>query len=156
MAEEPKKKCKKPIPATALALAEMRRRGWDAEKVEQRLPHCFITRDLFNVIDIVALGEGTIIGVQVTGGDGGNHAARRAKAIAEPRLRRWLEYGGRFEVWSYALRGARGERKLRTLREDPVTLADLPPLQPGQGPADDRTDHKPDPVGEGVADQLGL
>lgn len=121
-----KKKRKKPISTTAMALAECRKRGWDADKVEQRLPRCFITRDLFGCIDIVALGEGTIIGLQVTGGQAGNHAARRAKAIAEPRLRRWLAAGGRFEVWSYALRGAKGKRKLYTLREDPVTLADLP------------------------------
>jgi hypothetical protein len=95
-----KKKRKKAIPVTSMALAECRARGWDADKVEQRIPHCFVTRDLFGCIDIVAMTGITFLGIQVTSGSGGNHAARRAKAIAEPRLRRWLELGGRFEVWS--------------------------------------------------------
>ena len=160
-----KPKRKKPISTTRMALEECRRRGWEADKVEQRLPRCFITRDLFNCIDIVALGEGTIIGLQVTGGQSGNHAARRAKAIAEPRLRKWLEAGGRFEVWSFALRGARGARKIYQLREDPVTLADLPAVglsrqemasQGGESAADDRPRDDADPVQDGASDQLLL
>jgi len=54
------------ISPNARALAECRRRGWPAQTVEQRIPHTFITRDLFGVIDIVALAGPRIIGIQVT------------------------------------------------------------------------------------------
>jgi hypothetical protein len=111
---------------TSRALRDLRQLGFIADKVEQRLPKCFITRDLFGCIDIVAVREGVgILGVQATSNNGGNHSARRIKAIAEPRLRNWLLAGGRFEIWSYAKQGARGERKIWTLRRDPVTLDDL-------------------------------
>ncbi len=111
-----KKKRRRSKSPTQRALQECRRRGWEAEVVEKRLPKVFITKDLFGVIDIVALTGDTILGIQVTSGT--NHAARRAKALAEPRLRLWLERGGQFAVWSYEKQGARGKRKVYTLREE--------------------------------------
>jgi hypothetical protein len=62
---------------------------------------------------------GTILGIQVTSGS--NHAARIAKAKAEPRLTAWLNAGARFVVWSFAKQGARGKRKQWRLREEAVT-----------------------------------
>lgn len=128
------KKRKKPVSTTAMALAEMRRRGWTAEKVEQRITR-FITRDLFNVIDIVALDGTRIVGVQVTSGS--NHAARRTKILAEPLVQRWLACGAELELWSYAKQGARGRRKTWTLRVE--TWAEMQqqqpaPLEPGATP----------------------
>lgn len=71
---------------TARALELYRSLGFAVDKVEQRLPHCFITRDLFNCLDLVAMKEGVgIVGVQVTSGD--NHAARKTKICAEPLMR---------------------------------------------------------------------
>ena len=158
MTDQPKKKRKKPFAATAHALAECRKRGWDADKVEQRLPRCFITKDLFGCIDILAMTESTFLGLQVTAGD--NHAARKAKAMAEPRLRRWLQLGGRFAIWSYDKRGAAGARKLYQLREEEITLQDLwsaaEPLEAGEGPADDAGRDQAKPVEKGVAYQAGL
>lgn len=59
--------------------------------------------DLFGCIDIVAMKPGIgVIGVQACAG--GSHAARREKALAEPKLREWLASGGRFEVCSWAKR----------------------------------------------------
>lgn len=140
---------------TARALAECRKRGWVAQVVEQTIPRTFIKRDLFGVIDIIAVKPtkeqigglccvykrpygalpgaftcpecgllntripGEIIGIQATSGT--NHAARIAKAKAEPRLRHWVDAGGRFEIWSWAKRGARGKRKTWTLRTEEVT-----------------------------------
>jgi hypothetical protein len=104
---------------TARSLAECRKRGWIAQVVEQTIPRTFIKRDLFGIIDIVAITDAGILGIQATSGT--NHAARVAKARLEPRLTRWLEEGARFEVWSWAKRGNRGERKLWSLRAEGVT-----------------------------------
>lgn len=116
---------------TQRALADLRKLGFTAGVVEKWNPHAHIRQDLFGCIDIVAVFPGFgVLGVQATSGEGGNHAARRAKSIAEPRLRKWLEAGGRFEVWSYRKAGASGERKLWALRRDPVVLDDLPAEPP--------------------------
>lgn len=40
---------------TARSLAECRKRGWHAQVVEQTIPRTFIKRDLFGVIDIIAV-----------------------------------------------------------------------------------------------------
>jgi hypothetical protein len=53
--DAPKKKRKKPVSATAKSLHECKRRGWIAQTVEQTIPHTFIKRDLFGVIDIIAV-----------------------------------------------------------------------------------------------------
>jgi hypothetical protein len=54
-----------------------------------------------------------------------NHAARRVKAAAVPALRDWLCAGGRFEIWSWRLKGAAGKRKMYELRREELTLDDL-------------------------------
>lgn len=116
---------------TQRALADLRKLGFTAAVVERWNPHAKIRQDLFGCIDIIAVFPGFgVLAVQATSGEGGNHAARRAKAIAEPRLRKWIESGGRFEVWSYRKAGARETRKLWTLRRDPVVLDDLPMAPP--------------------------
>lgn len=126
--KSPKKPAKKSPTARALEL--YRDLGFRIEKVEQRLaiPGKSVTRDLFNVIDLIAIKPGVgIVGVQATGGEGGNHAARRNKAKAEPALREWLESGGRFEVVSFAKRcsNGRGSRKVVTPRREELTLEQL-------------------------------
>lgn len=104
---------------TARTLAELRKRNWPAQVVEQTIPRTFIKRDLFGVIDIVAICPTGILGIQATTGD--NHAARVAKIADEPRVAQWLTAGGQLEVWSWAKRGARGARKLWTLRVEAIT-----------------------------------
>lgn len=101
--------------------------------VEQTIPKTFIKRDLFGVIDIVAITPDGILGIQVTGGQGGNHATRRHKIMAEPRMEQWLLVGGRLELWSYAERGAAGTKKQVTLRTEAFTYADLAALAPLDG-----------------------
>lgn len=107
----------KPSP-TSRSLAECRRRGWIAQVVEKWNPHARVRQDLFGCIDIVAVQEGQILGIQACAGS--SHAARRDKALAEPRLRAWLDAGARFEVWSWAKQGPRGKRKTWTLRREEV------------------------------------
>jgi hypothetical protein len=117
----------KGLSPTARTLAALRKEGYVAEVVEKRVPKVFILRDFAGCIDVIAFGAGRgILGVQATSGggedQGGHHAARLAKAVAEPRLATWLEAGGRFEVWSWRKAAATGRW---TVRREPVTLADI-------------------------------
>jgi hypothetical protein len=107
---------------SARSIAEAKRRGWLAQNVEQTIPRTFIKRDLFGVVDIVAVSD-VVIGIQATGG--GNHSKRRAKILAESRMRQWLAAGARLLIWSWEKRGPRGKRKTWTLREQEIALADF-------------------------------
>jgi hypothetical protein len=118
---------------TQRTLAELRKLGYTAAITEKWNSFAKIRQDLFGIIDIIAIWSafgagdiyksGGIMGIQTCAG--ASHSARVAKALAEPRLKTWLEAGGLFEVWSWAKRGKRGEQKLWTLRRETVTLADL-------------------------------
>lgn len=116
----PKRKTKSTSP-TQRTLAECRKRGLIAQVVERYNPHAKVRVDLFGVIDLVAIAppligaeHGRILGIQACAG--GSHATRRAKILDEPRAARWVEAGGRLELWSWSMRGDRGARKLWTLR----------------------------------------
>src|SRR5262245_38915517 len=105
---------------TARTLAHLRELGYLADRVEQRLPHCFVTRDLFGIIDVLAVRPGEPpLGIQCTSGS--NVAARINKALACPGLPTWLLAGCRFEVWGWRLSRRSGKYEL-TRR--PLTLAD--------------------------------
>jgi hypothetical protein len=118
---------------TQRALKECKALGWEAQVVEKWVPQARRRVDLFGCVDIVALGhvahardghEGwVLLGIQVTSAS--NHAARRAKALAEPRIKHWLQAGCRFEVWSYGKKGGKGKRKLWTLRIEQLNLTDF-------------------------------
>jgi hypothetical protein len=104
---------------TQRTLAECKKRGWTAGIVERRIPYRPISIDLFGCIDIVAITSTGIMGIQACAG--ASHAARRTKALAEPRLATWLGAGARFAVWSWSKRGERGKRKLWALREEEIS-----------------------------------
>jgi hypothetical protein len=68
-----------------------------------------ITRDLYNVIDILALHpDGTCMAVQVTSGN--NHASRATKVRESQYLDLMLGAGWVVEVWSYKGDTLRRER----------------------------------------------
>lgn len=100
---------------TQRTLALLRSEGWTAEKVEQRLPipGKYVTRDLFNCIDIVAVKAGErVLGVQATSGS--NVSARVEKIQKLEPV--WLEVA-RLEVWGWRQAGPRGERKTWEVRK---------------------------------------
>lgn len=106
---------------TQRARAHCKAMGWTSQIVEKWNVHAKVRQDLFGCIDLIVLDgqPGGPLGVQVCAGS--SHAARRTKALAEPRLAAWLAAPARFEVWSYAKRGARGKRKLWELRREAVS-----------------------------------
>ncbi len=104
---------------TQRSLAAWRKDGAVAEVVERWNQHARVRHDLFGVIDIVALKDGHIIGVQTT--SDGNLSARVAKAKAEPKLLAWFRCGGRFVVEGWGKKGQRGKRKLWSRRQVEIT-----------------------------------
>jgi len=120
------------VSPTQRALAELKRRGWTAQVVERWNQYARVRVDLFGCIDIVAIDPASdrtvpvgpifvrnqgaaIVGIQVTA-SAAHHAHRRAKILAEPRMRQWVEAGGRLELWSWSKKGKRGKRKRWELR----------------------------------------
>lgn len=104
--------------------AELKKLGFTSGIVERWNPHAHVRQDLFGCIDLVAMREDCgIIGIQATSGD--NHSHRKAKAVTEPRLKTWLLCGGRFEIWSWSKKGARGKRKLWELRREELFAHDV-------------------------------
>ena len=108
---------------TQRCIAVLKERGWTYQVVEHWNAWAHIRQDLFGCIDILACHPTYgIVGIQAC--VGGSHSARRDKALVEPRLLAWLESGGKFEVWSWAERGERDEKKVWTLRVEPFLLSD--------------------------------
>lgn len=108
---------------TQRTLALCKDLGYEAQVVERWNQYARVRIDLFGCIDIVATHPGVgVLGIQACAG--ASHAARRTKAMAEPRLVKWLEAGGRFEVWSWSKGGGRGERKVWRVRREELVLRD--------------------------------
>lgn len=106
------------VTPTARTLAECRKRGWLVGVVEQTIPHTFIKRDLFGFVDIVAVDDqpGAVL-IQATGDNAGDVARRVTKIRGKAReLEQCLRAGLRVQVWGWGKRGARGKRKVWTLR----------------------------------------
>ena len=85
----------KGISNTSRTLEYIRSQGWIADKVEQFNPYAgkFGQRkDCFGVLDILALGEGSIIGIQSCGQAFSEHDK---KILGTPEALKWLECGGR-------------------------------------------------------------
>ena len=106
---------------TARSLETLRALGYTAQVVERWNPHAKIRQDLFGCIDILAV-NGHVLGVQACAGS--SAAARATKAVAEPRLRTWLEAGCAFEVWAWRKVGPRGKRKVWAVRRLRARIAD--------------------------------
>jgi len=112
------------VTPTRRSLLECRKRGWVPHVVEQTIPHTFIKRDLFGCIDIVALTPDGIVGIQATSDNGGNHAARRHKILANADAKRWTGHAKLF-IWSWAKR-SNGKRKAWAVREEEIKWSQFP------------------------------
>ena len=85
---------------TALTLRELRKEGWTAQVVEHWVPGANVRRDLFGVIDVLALRDDTILGVQATSAS--NVSARIHKIADHPNLPAIRKAGIRLEVHGWA------------------------------------------------------
>ncbi len=111
---------KKPFAATRASTKALEAEGWTVACVENRIPHTFITRDLWNFADLIAASPSKgIMLVQVTGGKStSNYHARVAKVKAEPRAGIWLASGGRIQVHSWEGGKVRECRVLEITKEE--------------------------------------
>jgi c-di-GMP-related signal transduction protein len=76
-----KRKRKKPVSATQKSLKKLRDEGYLCEIVEKTIPKCFIKKDLFGFIDILAIKGREVLAVQTTANL--SNANARVKKILE-------------------------------------------------------------------------
>jgi hypothetical protein len=100
---------------TALTMRFLRRAGYLVDVCERWVPRANVRRDLFTVIDVVAITVGKpILGVQAT--SLANVSARVKKARECPALAVWLRTGARFQVFGWTKRHGRWFPKIVELR----------------------------------------
>lgn len=127
-----KKKRKKPVSQVAKCLERLRSEGYCAEKVERWNSFARIRQDFGGFADIVAwkAGEMGALAIQACADSGvGAHVTKltnppdsdRNGADRVKKIAAWLASSNRLEIWSFAQRGARGERKTWRLRRIIVT-----------------------------------
>jgi hypothetical protein len=86
---------RKGISNTSRTLEYIRSQGWVADKVEQFNPYAGQygqRKDCFGIIDIIALGENSIIGIQSCGQ---NFSEHDLKIHDSEHTEKWLQCGGR-------------------------------------------------------------
>jgi hypothetical protein len=95
---------------TARTLAALRKAGIPAQVVERWVRFgsdptgglcgkSGVRKDLFGCIDVIALRDHRIVGIQCCAMSG--RAAHLAKIAAEPLAETWRAAGGRLEVWAW-------------------------------------------------------
>lgn len=105
---------------TSRTLQRLKQIGFMAHVVEKRIPFRNTTVDAYNFGDVLACRPGVgIVLIQATSGT--NHAARKAKILAEPKAATWIASGGIVELWSWAKQGPRDKRKTWQLRRESIT-----------------------------------
>ena len=112
---------------TERTLAALKAKGCICGICERWIPRARIRKDLFGIIDIIALEPGRgIVGVQSTGTDFANHNTKLTVEMAENSIA-WLEAGGHLELWGWRKvkmkRG--GARMIYEPRVKVYTLADF-------------------------------
>ncbi len=113
---------------TQRSMEYLRDRGHTVQVVEKwvsiaTMPGGGIRRDLFGCIDVVAMVDGKIVGIQCGATSG--HSGHKKKCMAEPRLIEWLQCGARFLIMSWEKQGPKGKAKRWKLREEELTLQDF-------------------------------
>lgn len=104
---------------TQRSLKHLRELGYHADVVEKTIPHCFIKRDLWNWVDIMAVSPKLgILGVQTT--TKGNMGARLEKARGNAALMAFIIAGGFLDCHGW--RKLKGHWVLDVKR---ITLDDL-------------------------------
>lgn len=107
---------------TQRTLALLKKEGWIAGIVERWIARAFKRIDLFGIIDILAMKEDKLVGIQTTSGS--NVSAHITKALAESRLEQWLKTNNGFEIWGWRKVGKKGKRKLWQVRRIGFRIVD--------------------------------
>lgn len=103
---------------TARAKEYAKKKGWPVAVTERWNAFAKIRQDLFGIIDLIALADNQLIGVQATSRS--NHKARVSKVHESEFLKPWLNTGAIVEIWSFdpkILKTKEGRRMLVTHME---------------------------------------
>ena len=100
------------VPTTQLTLKNLRERGYTAEVVERFNSFTKHRKDFLNIIDIIAIKPGEILGVQTTTYKAASE--HRKKIRLEPLLKEWLSAGGKFELQQWLKPKFRYEIRIET------------------------------------------
>lgn len=129
----------RPTSNTARTLEYIRSQGWTADKVEQFNAYAGRygqRKDCFGWMDILALGEGAIIGIQSCGQAFSEH---RLKITEDPQVAplvlKWLESGGRALLIGWRkVKLKRGGKAMRWQpRIEEYQVSDFLEIPPGTG-----------------------
>lgn len=102
---------------TQRSLKKLKADGYRAQVVEKWNPWSKTRKDLFDIVDILAMKEGCpLLAIQCT--TTANLSARIAKAPESVRV--WLSTGNALEFWGWRKQGPRGKRKTWTLTRRPA------------------------------------
>jgi hypothetical protein len=113
---------------TGLTLRYLRRNGYLCDVAERWIPGAGIRRDLFGIIDLLAIGiDEPVLGIQCT--SLANVSSRLKKAQHCPALAVWLRTGARFQVIGWAKRRGRWLPKIVELKgaDMAATVLSRPP-----------------------------
>jgi len=105
---------------TTLSLKNMRERGYLSAVVEKWNPHAKIRQDLYGIIDLVGVGDGTLA-VQSTSDNGGNVAKRITKIRESENTNIILDAGWKIEV--------HGWKKVKNRWQ--VRIVEITPIEEG-------------------------
>jgi len=87
---------------TERTLKALRKIGYICQVVERWNAFARKRVDLFNFIDIIAIKDDKIVGIQCT--SYANHASRKKKILDNEIAPTWIEAGGEIQVWSWKKR----------------------------------------------------
>lgn len=115
---------------TARTLELLRNSGHTASVVERWVtipghPGGGVRQDLYGGIDVVAIVDGVITGIQCGSNNGGGHSNHKKKLLAEPRMLEWINAGARLIIHSWALQGPAGKAKRWLCRMEELTAEDF-------------------------------
>lgn len=119
-------KRKKGVSTIVLSLKKLRAEGFVGDKVEQKLPYSFISRDYINCIDIIVFHPEKMITVGVQATTDRHIAPHVEKCLAIPQLLDWLRSGNKFEIWGWGKRTPKGEKAYYKLTVKELTVEDFP------------------------------
>lgn len=103
---------------TQKTLDRLRKRGCVVDVCEKWIPNPKhpgggFRKDLFGIFDIIALLDGSIVGIQSTGINGRSEHLK--KMLAEPRLANWCRAGGKVELWAWQKKKNRWEPRIQSI-----------------------------------------
>lgn len=112
-------KRKKATPLTYRSMKMLRESGWCVDKTEQYIHQARRKKDLYGIIDVLAVRGETTMGVQVT--SRGEIARRKRKILDSPAFPLLIEAGWKIVIHGWDKYDSRWRCKVVRVRPEPET-----------------------------------